>query len=115
MQQPGLPPPGQIFRRDCRPAGFQPPRGDTIKLLQWNIERGYKLAGIIEELKSIDADIIALQEVDVGCERSGGADTGLWCGCLGLQTGLLGAVAFCLSICTLRYCHAQTLHRAGHC
>jgi endonuclease/exonuclease/phosphatase family metal-dependent hydrolase len=44
--------------------------------LQWNIERGYQLAGIIEELRSIDADVISLQEVDVGCERSGGADTG---------------------------------------
>ena len=44
--------------------------------LQWNIERGYQLAGIIEELRSIDADVISLQEVDVGCERSGGLDTG---------------------------------------
>jgi hypothetical protein len=44
--------------------------------LQWNIERGYQLAGIIEELRSIDAGIISLQEVDVGCERSGGGDTG---------------------------------------
>lgn len=82
---------------------------------QWNIERGYQLAGIIEELRRIDADIISLvggqdaqrgcrhwrrasstccpcrvhsgtrlrlpasamqQEVDVGCERSGGTDTG---------------------------------------
>ncbi|KAI7843360.1 hypothetical protein COHA_003056 [Chlorella ohadii] len=77
MQQAGLTPPGKVFTRDCRPAGFTPPCGETIKLLQWNIERGYQLAGIIEELKAIDADIIALQEVDVGCERSGGADTGL--------------------------------------
>ncbi len=44
--------------------------------VQWNIERGYQLPGIIEELKHIDADIISLQEVDVGCERSGSVDTG---------------------------------------
>ncbi len=44
---------------------------------QWNIERGYKIAGIIEKLKQIDADVIALQEVDVGCERSGSIDTGV--------------------------------------
>ena len=77
--------------------------------LQWNVERNYELAGIIEELKRIDADVISLQvsgrvaaewapfrgtpthsgpptdcmrrcaaqEVDVGCERSGGIDTGV--------------------------------------
>ena len=45
-------------------------------MLQWNIERGYQLPGIIEELKRIDADVIALQEIDVGCARSGSLDTG---------------------------------------
>ncbi|PSC72469.1 Endonuclease exonuclease phosphatase domain-containing [Micractinium conductrix] len=74
-----LPPPGAVLRRDFRCGPTQvPARLDgAIKLLQWNIERGYQLAGIIEELRSIDADIISLQEVDVGCERSGGADTGV--------------------------------------
>lgn len=43
---------------------------------QWNIERGYKLDAIIEELRASNADVIALQEVDIGCERSGGQDTG---------------------------------------
>ncbi len=43
---------------------------------QWNIERGYKLDAVIEELRRADADIIALQEVDIGCERSGSEDTG---------------------------------------
>lgn len=46
--------------------------------LQWNIERGYKLEKIVDELKAIDADIIALQEVDIGCERSSSIDTGVW-------------------------------------
>jgi hypothetical protein len=44
--------------------------------LQWNIERGYELAAVIAELEACDADIIALQEVDIGCDRSGGEDTG---------------------------------------
>ncbi|EFN58182.1 hypothetical protein CHLNCDRAFT_142016 [Chlorella variabilis] len=70
--------PGKLFRRDCRPAGpARPEAKSTIKLLQWNIERGYQLAGIIEELRAIDADILSLQEVDVGCERSGSVDTGV--------------------------------------
>lgn len=43
---------------------------------QWNIERGFQLEAIIEQLREADADIIALQEVDVGCERSGSEDTG---------------------------------------
>jgi endonuclease/exonuclease/phosphatase family metal-dependent hydrolase len=47
-----------------------------LLFIQWNIERGYQLAGIIEELRSINADVPSLQEVDVGCERSGGVDTG---------------------------------------
>lgn len=34
-----------------------------IRLVQWNIERGYKLKEVIEELKSIDGDVLSLQEV----------------------------------------------------
>lgn len=44
--------------------------------MQWNIERGYQLEAIIEQLRSTDADVIALQEVDIRCERSGSEDTG---------------------------------------
>lgn len=36
----------------------------------------YELPQIIEELKALDADIIALQEVDIACERSNNVDTG---------------------------------------
>eukprot|EP00983_Pelagomonas_calceolata_P003600 117180-Pelagomonas_calceolata.AAC.4 len=36
-----------------------------IKLVQWNIERGYKLKEVIEELKAIDGDVLSLQEVCV--------------------------------------------------
>ena len=38
--------------------------------------RRYELAKVIEELKQLDADIVALQEVDIGCERSDSVDTG---------------------------------------
>jgi hypothetical protein len=73
-----LTPPGQLLRRDFRPPGRLPLAGptNTISLVQWNIERGYELEGIIEALRRLNADVIALQEVDVGCDRSGGADTG---------------------------------------
>ena len=43
---------------------------------QWNIERGYQLQKIVQALKEIDADVMALQEIDIGCERSDSADVG---------------------------------------
>lgn len=46
-------------------------------MLQWNIERGYKLNAIIDELQRLDADVIALQEIDIHCARSSYEDTGL--------------------------------------
>lgn len=49
---------------------------EVLLSTQWNIERGYKLHQIVQELKQIDADVIALQEVDIGCERSESIDTG---------------------------------------
>ena len=49
-----------------------------LERTQWNIERGYKLERIVDQLRAIDADIIALQEVDIGCERSSSIDTGVW-------------------------------------
>ena len=97
-----LPKPGQIIRLDFRNTASRSaaPRGQPIKLLQvcrgvfptialassiahiyapplqWNIERGYKLPDIIAEMQQIQADVIALQEIDIGCKRSGSIDTG---------------------------------------
>jgi endonuclease/exonuclease/phosphatase family metal-dependent hydrolase len=42
----------------------------SIRFLQWNIERGYKLPGIIEELRRTDADVIALQARALRTQRS---------------------------------------------
>jgi len=47
-----------------------PPNLKPLKYLTWNIERGYHLDYIIKTLKNINADIIALQELDIGCIRS---------------------------------------------
>lgn len=46
------------------------PRSPSLRIVQWNIERGYKLELIIEKLRSIDADILCLQELDIDCKRS---------------------------------------------
>jgi endonuclease/exonuclease/phosphatase family metal-dependent hydrolase len=49
----------------------------SIKIVQWNIERGYELDKIIETLKKLDGDIICLQEIDILCERSKCVDVGV--------------------------------------
>ncbi|KAG2427188.1 hypothetical protein HXX76_010907 [Chlamydomonas incerta] len=74
-----LPKPAEVVQYDFRPpASERPahPADKPIKLVQWNIERGYKLAAVIEELRRLDGDVVALQEIDIHCERSGWADTG---------------------------------------
>lgn len=71
-----LPKPGDLVQLDFRTPRTVPESTDSIKLLQWNIERGYKLEEIVRELRGINADVIALQEVDIGCERSSSIDTG---------------------------------------
>jgi endonuclease/exonuclease/phosphatase family metal-dependent hydrolase len=43
---------------------------DSIKVVDWNIDRGLKLGGTIEFLAGTKADIILLQEVDVNCRRT---------------------------------------------
>ena len=47
-----------------------------LRAVTWNIERGYRMRSIIDELKREDPDVIMLQEVDVGCDRSYLNDTG---------------------------------------
>jgi hypothetical protein len=66
-----LPKPGEILCYDYRSKGSNPELSPSkkLKMLQWNIERGYELPSIIEILRHVDADILALQELDIGCAR----------------------------------------------
>ncbi|KAG0268316.1 hypothetical protein DFQ27_007052 [Actinomortierella ambigua] len=52
-------------------AGDQNDERHKIRCLQWNIERNYKPKEILDTLKAIDADVLCLQEIDIGCHRSG--------------------------------------------
>ena len=52
----------------------QQPTG--LRLVQWNIERGYQYKRILDTLRRLDADIVALQEIDIHCKRSDGIDVG---------------------------------------
>jgi endonuclease/exonuclease/phosphatase family metal-dependent hydrolase len=42
-----------------------------LRVLQWNIERGYELPRILDVLQGLDADVLCLQELDIGCRRTG--------------------------------------------
>lgn len=54
---------------------FAPPQWfswlrDSIRVVDWNIDRGLKLPSIIEFLGDANADILTLQEVDINCHRT---------------------------------------------
>ena len=81
MTRPDVPPALSIVQRDFRPhnggggaAQAQKSSWRPLRIVQLNVERCYKLEGISQELRALDADIVALQEVDIGCERSGWCD-----------------------------------------
>ncbi|KAJ2029980.1 hypothetical protein IW146_003168 [Coemansia sp. RSA 922] len=72
--------PGQLVTYDCRDSStisdaVEIPR--PLRVVQWNIERGYRLDAVIATLRDLDADILCLQEIDIGNMRSGGGDHGL--------------------------------------
>ena len=45
-----------------------PPR--SLRIVDWNIDRGLELQGIIDFLTNIDADILLLQEADLNARRT---------------------------------------------
>jgi len=50
------------------PSMLWPPK--SLRIVDWNIERGQQLQGITDFLGSADADILVLQEVDVNARRT---------------------------------------------
>ena len=59
-----------------RPAAVAAPAvlPDRLAVVSWNIERGVRFAGVLDTLKKLNADVLLLQEVDRGCDRSGRRD-----------------------------------------
>jgi endonuclease/exonuclease/phosphatase family metal-dependent hydrolase len=62
--------------RDICLGNFAPPRWayrppDTIRVVDWNIDRGLRLQEIIEFLDAQRADVLILQEVDLNARRTG--------------------------------------------
>ena len=59
-----------------RPATVAAPAGlpERLDVVSWNIERGVRFAGVLDTLRTLDADVLLLQEVDRYCDRSDGRD-----------------------------------------
>ncbi|KAJ2721325.1 hypothetical protein GGI07_004052 [Coemansia sp. Benny D115] len=71
--------PGQLVTYDFRQpsaSSAAPASGipRPLRVVQWNIERGYRLDEVIATLKRLDADILCLQEIDICNQRSGNTD-----------------------------------------
>jgi endonuclease/exonuclease/phosphatase family metal-dependent hydrolase len=49
-------------------------RPDDLKIVTWNIERGDEYDSVLAMLRSLNADILLLQEVDRHCRRTGYRD-----------------------------------------
>jgi len=43
---------------------------NSIRVVDWNIDRGLRLQGIIDFLKNMNADVLILQEVDINARRT---------------------------------------------
>ena len=48
----------------------QPWSRDYVRVVSWNIERGLQFSGILDFLRSAEADLIVLQEVDLNVRRT---------------------------------------------
>jgi endonuclease/exonuclease/phosphatase family metal-dependent hydrolase len=47
------------------------PEDGTIRVVSWNINRGNRLAELLESLRALNPDLLFLQEVDHGARRTG--------------------------------------------
>jgi endonuclease/exonuclease/phosphatase family metal-dependent hydrolase len=65
---------GEVVTKDFRKGQGHVDTNGALKVVQWNIERGYKIDKILSILRELDADILCLQELDIGCARSGSID-----------------------------------------
>lgn len=69
---------GRCLARDYRATGPREHAEDgharRLRVVDWNIERGKRLVAVVAELRRLDADVLLLQEVDIGVARSGGVD-----------------------------------------
>ncbi|HWY58066.1 MAG TPA: endonuclease/exonuclease/phosphatase family protein [Terriglobales bacterium] len=64
-----------ISMQEIETGNFSPPRlvlipPDSIRVVNWNINRGLRLQGVIEFLATAKADVVLLQESDLNARRT---------------------------------------------
>lgn len=116
-----LPQPGQVVHTDFReqrqkhtPAPDDRKPQKPLRLVQFNIERGYQLPLIIQQLQELDADVISLQEVGGNANNTllvatlavsllkRAAVACFFCLCLHTHTPSSSAIIWC--VCTPKQC-----------
>ena len=60
----------EIIAESFAPFGFLTWPRSSIRVVDWNIDRGLQLPAIIDFLADINADILILQEVDINARRT---------------------------------------------
>jgi endonuclease/exonuclease/phosphatase family metal-dependent hydrolase len=78
---------GRIYRKGRAPVPASQAAPDRIRIMTWNIGRGYDPQRIASTIRELRPDLACLQEVDWGNERTGGHDV---LAALAEQTGMLG-------------------------
>jgi endonuclease/exonuclease/phosphatase family metal-dependent hydrolase len=63
----------RIHQVTGEPARFEHARdpAEPLKIVTWNIERGQAYDAILSVLRSLNPEVVLLQEVDEGCRRTG--------------------------------------------
>jgi len=64
----------EVINGEFKTGSRQPWSRNYIRVVSWNIERGLRFAAIVDFLRSIEADLILLQEVDSNARRTGRRD-----------------------------------------
>lgn len=60
----------QIVSGQFAPQGFELWQRRDLRVVDWNIDRGFRLEAIISFLRALRPDIVLLQEVDFNCRRT---------------------------------------------
>ena len=59
-----------ITRGGIRHAPVRPWSRDFLRIVSWNIERGLQFRKVLDFLRTIQADLLLLQEVDLNARRT---------------------------------------------
>ncbi|HTT20001.1 MAG TPA: endonuclease/exonuclease/phosphatase family protein [Candidatus Sulfotelmatobacter sp.] len=70
MEWPNVPPMDEVISGEFSSQRGRTRSRDSVRVVTWNIERGLQFSAILDFLRSADADLIMLQEVDLNARRT---------------------------------------------